>query len=261
MNDSWQSGHPYERFMGRWSTLIGRHFLDWLAVPPASRWLDIGCGTGSLTRLVLAEHLPTEIMAIDSSPAFIAHAQKTSAHAHAHFRVGLAQSLPLSSQSMDAVVSGLMLNFVPQPETAVAEMVRVVRPGGTVGIFLWDYAEGMEMLRYFWDAAVLLEPQALAMDEGVRFPLCQEAALVSLVDQVGLKQVETTAIEVTTEFENFEDYWQPFLGEVGPAPSYTRTLGHRQRDQLAETLRTLLPVQENGSIKLRAKAWAVKGKA
>jgi ubiquinone/menaquinone biosynthesis C-methylase UbiE len=207
MNDSWQSGNAYERFMGRWSTLIAQKFLDWLAIPPARSWLDVGCGTGSLTKVILERYEPKDIVAIDSSPAFIAHAQQALTNPAVQFRVGLAQSLALDAHSVDAVVSGLMLNFVPDPEAAVAEMWRVTKPGGKIGIFLWDYAAGMEMLRYFWDAAVKLDRKAQEYDEGLRFPLCQAGQLESLLRQVGLKQVESTAIEVTTLFENFDDYW------------------------------------------------------
>ena len=261
MNDSWQSGNAYERFMGRWSTLIAQKFLDWLAIPPASSWLDVGCGTGSLTQVILETYKPKEMIAIDSSPAFIAHARQAITNPAVHFRVGLAQSMALDAHSIDAVVSGLMLNFVPDPEAAVSEMLRVTKPGGKLGIFLWDYAAGMEMLRYFWDAAVKLDSKAQEYDEGIRFPLCQERQLESLVRQVGLEQVESTSIEVTTLFENFDDYWLPFLGEVGPAPGYTMSLEQKERQKLKTTLRQSLPIQENGSISLQARAWAVKGTA
>ena len=259
MNDSWLSGNLYERFMGRWSVLIAQEFLAWLAVPPARSWLDVGCGTGSLTQLILNRYQPKEVVALDSSPDFIAHTQQLVTNPAARFQVGLAQSLALPSNSMDAVVSGLVLNFVPQPETAVAEMRRVTKPGGTVGIFLWDYAEGMEMLRYFWDTAVALNPDAAQFDEGRRFPLCREVQLENLVRAAGLQQVEAIPIEVTTNFSNFADYWQPFLGHVGPAPSYTMSLAQEERQQLADELRQSLPTAVDGSISLTARAWAVKG--
>ena len=224
-------------------------------------WLDVGCGTGSLTKLILEICHPTEIISIDSSSDFISHAQHSIVNPIVRFRVGLAQSLELESNSVDAVVSGLVLNFVPQPEVAVSEMLRVTKPGGKIGIFLWDYADGMQMLRYFWDAAVELDNNANDLDEGIRFPLCQKGQLESLVREVGLKQVETTAIEVKTVFQNFDDYWQPFLGNVGPAPSYTMGLNPINRQKLEDKLRNSLPIDENGSISLNARAWAVKGTA
>lgn len=261
MNDSWLSGIAYERFMGRWSTLIAQKFLRWLALPPARRWLDVGCGTGSLTKLVLETQQPKEIIAIDSSRDFIAHAQRSITHPSVQFKVGLAQSLELESNSMDAVVSGLVLNFVPQPKAAILEMLRVTKPGGKIGIFLWDYAAGMQMLRYFWNAAVELDHHAKKLDEGLRFPLCQEGQLEALIREAGVQQVEATAMEVKTVFHNFEDYWQPFLGNVGPAPSYTMSLNQKDRKKLEDKLRKSLPIDDDGSIAMLARAWAVKGTA
>ncbi len=261
MRDSWESGIAYERFMGRWSTLIAQKFLNWLAIPPARSWLDVGCGTGSLTKLILETHQPKEIISIDSSSDFISHAQRSIANPSVHFKVGLAQSLEMDSNSVDAVVSGLVLNFVPQPKVAIVEMLRVTKPGGKIGIFLWDYADGMQMLRYFWDAAVELDNKANQFDEGIRFPLCQEGHLESLIREVGLKQVEATPIEVKTVFQNFDDYWQPFLGNVGPAPSYAMSLNQKVRQNLEDKLRKALPIDDNGSISLIARAWAVKGTA
>lgn len=261
MNDPWLSGIAYERFMGRWSTLVAQKFLSWLAISPTRTWLDVGCGTGSLTTLILETYQPQEIISIDSSSDFISHAQRSITNPIVHFRVGLAQSLELDSNSIDAAVSGLVLNFVPQPKDAISEMLRVTKPGGKIGIFLWDYAEGMQMLRYFWDAAVELDNNANDLDEGLRFPLCQEGQLESLVREVGLKQVETTAIEVKTVFQNFDDYWQPFLGNVGPAPTYTMGLNPINRQKLEDKLRNSLPIDDNGSLTLNARAWAVKGTA
>jgi SAM-dependent methyltransferase len=261
MNDSWLSGIAYERFMGRWSTLVAQEFLNWLAITPARSWLDVGCGTGSLTKLILETYQPKEIISIDSSGDFISHAQRSIANPSVHFKVGLAQSLELDSNSIDTVVSGLVLNFVPQPKAAILEMLRVAKPGGKIGIFLWDYADGMQMLRYFWDAAVELDNNANEFDEGIRFPLCQEGQLESLIREVGLKQVEATPIEVKTVFKNFDDYWQPFLGNVGPAPNYTMSLNQKDRQKLEVKLRKSLPTDDNGSISLIARAWAAKGTA
>lgn len=261
MNDPWVSGLAYERFMGRWSTLVAREFLSWLAIPPARSWLDVGCGTGSLTRLILETHQPKEVIGIDSSASFIAHARRSIASPAVHFRIGLAQSLELDANSMDAVVSGLVLMLVPEPEAAVLEMLRVARPGGRIGIFVWDYADGMQMLRHFWDAAGELDPKARELDEGVTFPLCRAGRLESLVREAGLKGVEARAIEVGTIFQDFDDFWQPFLGGVGIAPRYTMGLEPQERQRLEDKLRGSLPAEENGSISLIARAWAIKGTA
>lgn len=259
MTDPWQSGIAYERFMGRWSALVAQKFLSWLAIPPARSWLDVGCGTGSLTRLILESHQPKEIISIDPSSDFISHAQRSITDPCVHFKVGMAQSLELDAHSMDAVVSGLVLNFVPQPKAAILELLRVTKPGGRIGIFVWDYAEGMQMLRYFWDAAVELDPKAEEFDEGNRFPICREGQLEYLMREAGFKQVEAAPIEVKTVFQNFDDYWQPFLGNVGPAPGYTVSLDQKDRQKLEDKLRKSLPIDDNGAISMMARAWAVKG--
>ena len=167
MSDFWHSGPAYENFMGRWSRRLAQKFLAWLAIPPQQVWLDLGCGTGAMTRTILTGYQPKEVFAIDASEAFIDHARQTIDDPRVHFSVGLAQSLTLAPQSVDVVASGLMLNFVPEPLAAVLEMIKVTRPGGTVGIFVWDYASGMQMLRAFFDAAIALNPAAREADEGV----------------------------------------------------------------------------------------------
>jgi ubiquinone/menaquinone biosynthesis C-methylase UbiE len=260
-SDPWSSGNQYEKFMGRWSNLVAGKFLAWLDIFPGSSWLDVGCGTGAITKLILETSQPKKVVSIDSSPDFIFQVQQLITNPVASFQVGTAEALELESNSLDAVVSGIMLNFVPQPETAVEEMIRVAKPGGTIGIFLWDYAEGMEMLRYFWDAVVELNSNAKEYDEGIRFPLCREGQLEALIKKCGLKQVEAMPIEVKTIFKNFDDYWLPFLGNVGPAPSYVMSLGENDRQKLKNKLWETLPVGKDGSISLKARAWAVKGKA
>jgi len=260
-NDSWSSGEQYDKFMGRWSNLVAEKFLDWLAVPPRSSWLDVGCGPGTLTKFILQTCQPKKITSIDLSSEFIFHAKQSIADPVVSFQVGSAEALELETNSVDAVVSGIMLNFVPQPEKAVNEMLRVTKPGGTIGIFLWDYAVGMQMLRYFWDAVVQLNSSANEFDEGLRFPLCRKGQLEALVIKCGLKQVEAIPIKVKTIFNNFDDYWLPFLGNVGPAPSYVMSLGETERQKLKNKLLETLPIEKDGTISLMARAWAAKGKA
>ncbi len=259
MSDSWLSGNPYERFMGRWSILVAQRFLEWLDIPPARIWSDVGCGTGSLTKLILETYQPKEIFSFDPSEDFISYAQRLIADPSVHFKVDLAQSLELHSHSIDAVVSGLALNFMPQPGQALSEMIRVAKPGGIVAAYVWDYAEGMQMLRYFWDAAVALDGDAAELDEGVRFPLCQEARLRTLFLESGLREVTLKSVEVPTVFSDFEEYWHPFLGGIGPAPSYVMNLKNTQRNALEERLQSSLPRSENGTISLVARAWAIQG--
>ncbi len=141
----------------------------------------------------------------------------------------------------------------------VAEMHRAVRQGGRVALYVWDYAGKMEFMRYFWEAASDLDPAARALDEGARFPICHPGRLAALFEDAGLNQVETRPIDLATRFFGFDDYWLPFLGGQGPAPGYTASLSEEARAALRERLRSVLPVQRDGSIHLTARAWAVRG--
>jgi hypothetical protein len=157
------------------------------------------------------------------------------------------------------VVSGLALNFVPGPERAVAEFARVAAPGGTVAGYVWDYADGMRMMRYFWDAAAEVDPSAADRDEGPRFPICHPEALREAWTEAGLTEVETRAIEVPTVFADFDDYWRPFLGGQGPAPAYLAAMPPDQREAVRARLDSRLPREADGSIALTARAWAARG--
>ena len=182
-----------------------------------------------------------------------------SRHNSSQFEYTSGFALCVKSASYDVAVSGLCLNFVPEPEQAVAEMVRAVRPGGTVATYVWDYAAGMEMIRYFFEAAAALRPEAAELDEGRRFPLCRPEALRQLFEGAGLRDVVTRAIEVPTVFESFEDYWEPFLGGQGPAPGYAASLDPDDLEALRRELRRRLPRSAGGAIALGARAWAVRG--
>lgn len=255
----WASGAAYEPYVGRWSRLVAREFLSWLAVPPGRRWLDVGCGTGALSSLVLAMASPSQMDSMDRSEGYVVYARGHVRDPRVRFEVADAQALPSPDASYDAVVSGLVLNFVPEPPRAVAEMRRVGRSGGVVAAYVWDYAGKMELMRRFWDAAVALDPAARELDEGRRFSLCQPEPLAALFAGGGLEKVETRAIDVPTVFRDFDDYWSPFLGGQGPAPGYAMSLPEARRAALRERLRSALPAQPDGSIRLVARAWAVRG--
>jgi SAM-dependent methyltransferase len=256
--DAWAAGELYEPYVGRWSRVVAKEFLQWLAVPPGKRWLDVGCGTGALAQCIQRDASPKAVHGVDPSPAFAEYAR---AHTQgATFGVEDAQALSMPAGAFDAAVAGLVLNFVPRPERAAAEMRRVVAPGGTVGAYVWDYAGKMELMRYFWDAAVELDPGAKKLDEGVRFPLCSPEPLTALFRAAGLEGVEVRAIDAPTPFRDFDDYWKPFLGGQGPAPGYCMSLSEEKRSQLAERIRAQLPFRADGSIHLVARAWAVKGR-
>jgi SAM-dependent methyltransferase len=256
--DVWAAGDLYEPYVGRWSRVVAKEFLAWLAVPAGRRWLDVGCGTGALSQTVQRNGAPAQVRGVDPSPGFIEYAR---AHTQgATFDVQDAQALSIGDGAFDVAVAGLVLNFVPKPERAAAEMSRVVRPGGTVAAYVWDYADKMELMRYFWDAAIELNPEARKLDEGVRFPLCRPDPLGALFREAGLEQVEVRAIDAPTPFRDFDDYWTPFLGGQAPAPGYCMSLDERGRAALRERIRSKLPLRADGSIHLIARAWAVKAR-
>ena len=234
-------------------------FVSWLDVPAGRRWLDVGCGTGALTASVLAGAGPAEITGVDPSEGFLATARARVTDPRASFRVGDARSLPLPDGAFDVVVSGLAINFVPDPGRAAAEMARVSGPGGVVAAYVWDYADGMAMMRHFWDAAAAADPEGAGLDEGSRFPLCRPEPLDQLWSGAGLTDVSVRAIEIDTVFAGFADFWDPFLGGQGAAPAYVASLSGGKRDAIRELLRTRLPVEPDGSIRLTARAWAVRG--
>ncbi len=258
-NDVWAVGDAYEPYVGRWSRLVAHEFLKWVDVPPASHWLDVGCGTGALSQMILNLCDPKTVRGIDRSEGFVAYARSKLYDPRVAFEVGDAQSLPVDSDMYDASVSGLVLNFVPQAEKMTSEMARAVKKGGTVAVYVWDYADKMQLMRYFWDAAIELDPAASELDEGPRFPVCNPNALRELFQRSALQQVETRGIEIDTHFKDFDDYWNPFLGGQGPAPAYAMSLSEGKRTQLRELLRSKLPFASDGSIPLIARAWAVKG--
>ena len=257
--DQWSLGDNYERYIGRWSRLVAHQFVTWLGLPPALHWLDVGCGTGALTRAILEDCAPASVLGIDPSTGFTALARGQINDTRASFQSGAAQALPVASASVDAVVSGLVLNFTPDPARSLADMARVTRPGGTVAAYVWDYAGGMQMLRLFWDAAIALDRGAFALDEGRRFPICTREALGALWQDGGLAQIECCDIDVPTAFSSFDDFWSPFLGGQGPAPTYCSALAEDARDALRDRLRTMLPVAPDGRITLTARAFAVRG--
>jgi SAM-dependent methyltransferase len=221
----------------------------------------VGCGTGALSRAILDRCAPAAVLGVDPSEGFLAHARRALPDPRAEFRLGDARALPVPDAAFDAVVSGLLLNFVTDQPKAAAEMRRAAKPGAVVAAYVWDYAGGMQMMRRFWDAAVALDPAARERDEGRRFPLCRPEPLRALFEGAGLRAVEVSAVEAPTVFRDFDDYWTPFLGGQGPAPGYCASLGEDRRAALRERLRASLTAGPDGGIRLVARAWAARGTA
>lgn len=259
--DGWLLGDAYEAYMGRWSRTVAREFVAWLGMQPQAHWLEVGCGTGALTSAICDLGQPASVVACDPSDSFVEHARKLLPDTRASFVTAGVENLPARQDGFDAVVSGLVVNFIPDPGNAVASMRERLRPGGTVAAYVWDYAEGMEFLRIFWDAAVAVDSRAIHLDEAQRFPLTRPESLGSLFQSAGLANVETHALEIPTNFDSFDDFWTPFLRGTGPAPSYVARLDPGQREALRGHLRRRLHGDGSTKIQLRARAWGVRGVA
>jgi SAM-dependent methyltransferase len=253
------AGDAYESFMGRWSRQVADLFLDWLAPAPALNWLDVGCGTGALSQAICRRLRPQSLIGCDPSPDFVSFARNSVTDCAATFVVAGADNLPAREGGFDVVASGLVLNFLPEPSAAVHEMRRRLRLGGALGAYVWDYAEGMEFLRIFWEEAAALDPSASDLDEARRFPICRPDRLAELFRSAAMEAVETVSLQIDTVFANFEDFWSPFCAGTGPAPSYLAGLRADHQEHLAQCLRERLHSSSDGSIHLTARAFGVRG--
>lgn len=258
--DGWNAGETYEDFMGRWSRPLAEEFVRWMDPAPGGHWLDLGTGTGALVTAICALARPSSVVACDPSTPFLESARRGLSDPRATFVIGGTGRLPHREGGYDAIASSLALNFFPDPGLAMAEQLDAVRPGGLVGAVVWDYAEGMEFLRHFWDAATAIEPEAVEMDEGRRFPICHRRSLEILLESAGAEHVRGGSVSVPTTFSCFEDYWRPFLGGTGPAPNLVSMLSEEKRGALVNDLKKRLPVLDGGAIELQARAWAVVGR-
>jgi SAM-dependent methyltransferase len=255
--DAWSAGQSYEHYMGRWSRRVADEFLDWLAPQHEADWLEIGCGTGALTSAILQRSSPNSVLATDASEEFVGHAKAAIEDPRANFKAATAQDLPLEDGSVDIVTSALALNFIPDRRGGLVEMQRVLRPGGTLSFYVWDYpGGGIGFIDAFWKAAASLDPKAADLDEGNRFHFCTREGLTDLCRQAGIDDPDVVPIEIETEFPDFEAFWHPFTLGTGPAPGYCVSLSEHQRAALKSRLARRLGV--DGPVRLTARAWAVK---
>lgn len=254
VRDSWAAGDRYEPYVGRWSRHVASRFLEFLAAPTGGEWLDVGCGTGALSEAALDEGGAGAVTGIDPSAGFVGFARERLDGRAASFDVGDAQDLPYAPRYFDVVVSGLVLNFVPDATLALREQRRVLKPGGVVGAYVWDYPR-MEMMARFWEAAGAVDSGAVP-DEAQRFSSWTDEGLAERFRRAGFVDVETSWIEISTVFAGFDDLWAPFLGGQGAAPSYLATLDDERRDAIREVMRAGVP--HDGPVELTARAWAVK---
>ncbi|MEO5881507.1 MAG: class I SAM-dependent methyltransferase [Caldimonas sp.] len=249
-------GASYEDFMGKWSRLAGDTFLDWLAPAPGQRWLDVGCGNGAFTELLVARCAPAVVMGVDPSEPQLVYARAhLPAGAPANYRIGDAMSLPCADAAFDAAVMALVIFFVPDPAKSVAEMARVVRPGGSISTYAWDlFGDGFPF------AAMQEEMQALGVPP--MWPPSAEAsrmdALRALWAGAGLAEVETREIAVERSFADFETFWR--IAQTGPrvAPQVAK-MPAEDLARLKVRMQERLPADSEGRVTYGAKANAIKG--
>ena len=256
---TWVDGGAYEAYVGRWSRLASIQFVRWLAVPESSRWIDVGCGTGATVDAIATTAAPGMVVGIDPAETFVAYARFRNDGTQARFLVGTAEALPIETGAFDAVVSALVLNSLRDKVAALGEMMRIVRPGGLVAAYVWDYAGEMQVIRRFWDAAAALDSRAADLDPGRTDAICRPERLAGLFREAGLADVETRAIDVPAIFRDFAEFWEPFLVGQGLAPHYCMSLTKEARVRLSERLRTMLPAAADGRIHLLVRAFAVRG--
>lgn len=249
-------GAAYERYMGVWSRLAGTQFLDWLAPAPGLRWLDVGCGNGAFTEELVARCAPSAVAGIDPAPAQIEFARSRPALAAARFEVADAMALPFAEASFDAAVMPLVIFFVPEPARGVAEMRRVLRPGGEASAYAWDMPGDGFPYRAVQDAL-------RALGRKVPLPPNPEASslanLLALWREAGFESIETRVIEVEREFESFEDFWVTVRAAPSVGPLFAE-LGREDSARLQERVRLQLLGDGDGAVRIKAHANAVRGR-
>ena len=248
-------GASYEQFMGKWSQLAGETFLDWLAPEPGLRWLDVGCGNGAFTEMIVERCAPVSVQGIDPSEGQLAFARTRPATRVAQFRQGDAMAQPFPDDTFDAAVMPLVIFFVPDPAKGVAEMVRVVSPGGTVSAYAWDMFDG----GFPYEA---LQTEMRAMGIAVPLPPSAEASRVDAMRALwvgaGLHAVETREITVQRTFADFDDYWKTILVEPNVGPK-AAAMASEDLARFKMRMRDRLPADSMGRITYSARANAVKG--
>lgn len=250
------NGASYEQMMGKWSRLAGDIFLDWLAPPRGLRWIDVGCGNGAFTELLVDRCAPEEVQGVDPSEGQLAFARTRPAAKLAHFQIGDAMALPFPEHRFDAAVMALVIFFVPDPAKGVAEMVRVVRPGGSISAYAWDIVGG----------GFPLEPLQAELRAMGKTPLRPPSFEVSRIDTLrsvwqdaGIEAVETREIRVERSFADFDEFWTTCLLSP-PIADFVARLAASDVEKMKAGVRARLPAHQGGPLTYSARANAIKGK-
>ncbi len=253
-----RDGQAYERMMGRWSHLVGEKFLDWLDAPAALRWIDVGCGNGAFTEVLIARCTPAAVIGIDPSDQQIAYARERQSVKLARFRVAHAQSLPFPDNSFDAAAMALVISFLTDPLTAAKEMARVVKPGGMIATYMWDIPGGGLPVNPIYVGLNALGHGDL---RPAGAPHSNRDAMGRIWQQAGMQSVETEVIRIQVAYSDFDDFWQSCNVPVGPSGNAVANLSPEDREELKEYLRDYLPAAADGRIVYEAFTNAVKGRA
>jgi SAM-dependent methyltransferase len=252
----------YEQSMGRWSRRLARAFLDFAAIGSPKTVLDVGCGTGSLTFAVAASTPQATVTGLDYSQAYLDFAaSRASGDQRLSFEQGDAAALRFDDQAFDATLSLLVLNFVPEADRAARELVRVTKSGGVVAASVWDFRGGLTFMRVFADTAAALDPDGDAFRAKLfSSPFTGPGEFAAAWAEMGLREVEQTALTIRMEFTSFSDYWEPWLGGQGTVGAYATALTDEKRTLIEQHLRrAYLSGSDDGPRSFAATAWAVRG--
>ena len=254
---TFDDGAAYDAFMGRWSRAVGPVFLDWLAAPKKAAWLDVGCGTGAFTTLIVKTCKPARVSAVDPGAAQIDFARRQPVAKRADFRVADAQALPFSDGTFDVVASALVINFIPDRARGVAEMRRVARPYGMVGGYVWDFAADRSPS---WPFNRALQSLGIEPPQLPGTPVSTLDGLTALFAGAGLDDIATRAIEVTHAFKDFDTFWRTQTPLMHPVGKLVAAMSEADRAALMAAVRAQVPAGPDGKIAYAARANAVKGR-
>ncbi len=250
-------GKAYERLMGRWSRLAGEKFLDWIDPPQHLRWIDVGCGNGAFTEVLIARCSPAAVTGVDPSDGQLAYARTRPGAKLAQFRVADAQALPFADHSFDAASMALVITFIPDAVKAAKEMARVVKPGGWVATYMWDFENrGLPLA----PIGVAMKSLGMVLPNPPNIDTARRETMRAIWEAAGLTAIETAVIRIQVAYSDFNDFWESNSVPVGPSGKAIADLTPDERERLKARLREQLPIASDGRITYDASANAVKGK-